>query len=281
MYKVTFHFDKAKCLIFHLRKSDTKRQGITLAHCSAFIKNAEQRLLPPPDDFQEQQEEQEEEKEHTQGGCRKSLRAEDNPPEQAPAYQGGSVQTKEDFLREQTEQWLQFVKEKPVYQTTSLAHKARCLALHLRKSNSKSSKLTSAECRSLIKCAEELLFVNLEQDLEHIENTNEQDQGCSQIQEGTQVQRATELQGISDVPGHSKMHGNREVQGDREVQLAMSDLVNSSAEEDNINVDVKITETRYLMDIDDEDDDKDKDWCLKESKSERFKGRWKKEWEIE
>ena len=288
LYNTTFIADKAKCLIFHLQKSNSRRQGLTVAHCRSFIKNSEQRLLPLPESFQAQQQEQEEDEINTKGNTRTSLRAEDNPPLLAPPYQeflldntlGGSVQTKEDFLREQTEQWLMFVREKPVYGTTSMAHKARCLALHLRKSCSKSNKITSAKCCSLVKDAEEKLLLNLEQDLEQIDDL-EPIPGCSKDQEATEIENITDTHRTLDVQETPQLVAIWKSQVGWEEQEAITGQVSPIIEKRVFPREGIIANREVLIDTDDDDDEKDKDWSLDNVKRDRFKGRWKKEWDIE
>ena len=90
----------------------------------------------------------------------------DNPPMPAPAYPGrksrnrpgGSVFTREEFLQQETDQWLIYVKDNPMYNKTFMADKAKCLIYHLRKSNSIRQGLTVAHCHSFINNSEQRLL---------------------------------------------------------------------------------------------------------------------------
>ena len=79
-----------------------------------------------------------------------------NPPEPAPAYPGrrsrnntsGSTLTWQEFVQEETDQWLKYVIKSPSYSITYMADKMKCLMQHLR--FTKKSKLTQLQLPSLI-----------------------------------------------------------------------------------------------------------------------------------
>ena len=105
----------------------------------------------------------------------------DNPPEPAPPYPGkksrncphGILVTKHEYLQQQSDEWLQIMKNHNLYKTTYLSDKAWCLKHHLRLSSNKSEEVTQLLCRQLIESSEEILLPEYEQEHEHDEETEQ------------------------------------------------------------------------------------------------------------
>ena len=63
----------------------------------------------------------------------------DNPPEKAPKYPGrwsrnnksGLTISREEYLQQKTDEWFEYVQEKPAYNFTSMAHKSLYILLRL------------------------------------------------------------------------------------------------------------------------------------------------------
>ena len=108
------------------------------------------------------------------------LKVSDNPPESAPQYpgkwsrknEGGSLQTKMEFLQEVTNRWLEFVKDNPAYDQTYTADKAKVLICHLKGKAQGGNKVTHSQCKQLVTTAEVRL-----QKLEHPVGENSKDYG--------------------------------------------------------------------------------------------------------
>ena len=102
----------------------------------------------------------------------KRLMYSENPPEPAPAYPGrwsrnntsGSTLTWQEFVQEETDQWLKYVIKSPSYSITYMADKIKCLMQHLR--FTKKSKLTQLQLRALIESAESRLLTKFSPDQE-------------------------------------------------------------------------------------------------------------------
>ena len=90
------------------------------------------------------------------------LKVTDNPPESAPKYPGkwsrknenGILQTKMEFLQGVTNQWLDYVKDNPVYDQTYTADKAKVLICHLKGQAQGPNKVTHSQCKQLVTTAE-------------------------------------------------------------------------------------------------------------------------------
>ena len=89
------------------------------------------------------------------------LKAVHNPPDPAPPYPGawrrqnkkGSLMSKNDYLQQHTNQWLEYVKKNPAYYQSILSVKAKVLRCHLQ-GQATGNKLTHRQCRELIIRAE-------------------------------------------------------------------------------------------------------------------------------
>ena len=89
------------------------------------------------------------------------------------------------------------------------------------------------------------------------------------------------MQRTFDVQETPRLVGIRESQVGWKEQEEITSLVHPSIEEGIITREDIIANREVLIDTHDDNDEKDKNWSLDEEKRERFKGRWKKEWDIE
>ena len=170
------------------------------------------------------------------------LTAADNPPVKAAPYSGkwsrqnpqGVTQSKTEYYQEVTNQWLEHVKDKPGYDVTFAADKAKVLILHLGQSKKRGrGSVTHSECRQYITRAELRL-----QEIEH------------QGGEGGSVH-----------VGQEQGQGDGEAGGSHDVQEAMAvDAVTGAGD----------TGGGQGIDLSDSSDD-DGDWMNQPDRQERVK----------
>ena len=123
------------------------------------------------------------------------LTSADNPPNLALCYPGkwsrnnkeGSTLTLMQFLQQMTYEWLDYVKLNPVYDSTYLADKVKCLERYL--ANNKlvgRQKLTPSKCKQLIINAE-LRLMEKDKDIEINQDEAMEDVGCEERNDSGEI----------------------------------------------------------------------------------------------
>ena len=147
----------------------------------------------------------------------------DNPEVKAPAYPGkfrrnnekGSTITKEEWLQEQTDEWLRHMKGKPAYNKTYLSDKALVLLSHL--SNTllvqHRGKVDYPKCRQLVASSEQRLAQQQEGD----ENGEQDDTGAG----GGEVGGGGGVEGLGEQ--ELQLQQDREMSGQYEERLEDKD----------------------------------------------------------
>jgi hypothetical protein len=144
--------------------------------------------------------------------------------------------TRMEFLQEMTNEWLLFVKDKPMYDQTFMADKAKCLISHLSRSNlGGRDKLTHAKCRKLI--------VHAELRLMEIEDENSEETARDNLMEEIDEQEVQEIGRNTD----------GELIDVREKSVGLTVRVNNTQEEEV---------------------DEDNNWVPEENRNNRSKLEW-------